>query len=76
MSYKDGLQQMQEKRNEIAELKADNLKQRQTISRQGEDIAILKKALSKANRETKRERQKKESLQQSNKHLRDLYGVR
>ncbi len=43
MSYKDGLQQMQEKRNEIAELKAENLKQ-------AERIAELLRAITLKNR--------------------------
>ncbi len=74
-TWKDTLQVTQELRNEIEQLKAENLKQRQTISRQGEDIAELKKTISRRNTTIKRRDKRIVGLEDSVKHLRENRGL-
>ncbi len=70
MSYKDNLQLSHEKTKRIEQLKAENLKQRQVISRQGEELAELRKVISRKNTTIKRKEKRIVSLEDSNRDLR------
>ncbi len=69
-TWKDTLQLSHEKTKLIEQLKTENLKQRQTISRQGEDIAELRKVIGRRNTTIKRKEKRITSLEDSNRDLR------